>query len=524
MKELKLEELTVRQKLGMVMVASVGREEGLEYALELVRQHSIGAIWLNTHLDPDPERTKAKILEAADYPVLLISDAESGIGNYLIGRHNALGCTGSEELAYTFGKITAIEARRLGCNVICNPLLDMANGNSTCGGNVRSIGNNKETVARLAAAEARGLHDGGVLTVGKHYPGASDSGIDSHMAETSSKATVEELLDYALYPYQYLIDRGLLDGIMTKHTRYANIDPDYPASLSQKVINIIREHLGFEGFALTDALSMMGVVAKFGLNESKGLAIANGNDLALTWCDPREGYEALCECYDKGMIDDARLDEAVQRVLDAQHKTLIPPKYSEITEEDLEKFNRINSDSIYARADEGLSVAIPREGRHFFAVLTQSNVETDGKGRVTVDPLSKGWYRPMEIIKMLEEKFPNSTCFALSEFPPAYQNMNLLSQSLGYDDVVFITFFESAAYIGREQFTPRTISLIEAMQVTNRISTIVHFGNPYVLEDLPHVSRLILSPASADSAKAALNVLSGEYPAKGVMTYNVNLK
>lgn len=85
-------------------------------------------------------------------------------------------------------------------------------------------------------------------------------------------------------------------------------------------------------------------------------------------------------------------------------------------------------------------------------------------------------------------------------------------------------FFQGGPYIGYERFTPRIISLMEAMHVTNRISTVVYFGNPYVLEDLPHVSRVIIGTVSSDGVQAGLRVLAGEYPAKGTLTYDITLK
>jgi hypothetical protein len=43
---------------------------------------------------------------------------------------------------------------------------------------------------------AKGMHDGGVLTVGKHYPGGNNPlAIDSHMAESVCFQTEEELLE-----------------------------------------------------------------------------------------------------------------------------------------------------------------------------------------------------------------------------------------------------------------------------------------------------------------------------------------
>ena len=100
----------------------------------------------------------------------------------------------------------------------------------------------------------------------------------------------------------------------------------------------------------------------------------------------------------------------------------------------------------------------------------------------------------------------------------------LLSDSLDYDGVIFITFFQSACYVGRECLTSRIISLMEAMQVSGRISTILHFGNPYILEDVPHIPRVLIGTTSAAGVDAALEVQAGKRDAKGVLTYDVKLK
>jgi len=524
MKELNFHELSPRQKIGMTMVAAVRSKESFEFALDLVKKRSLGAIWINPAWDYEREAAMKAFKEAADYPILFVTDAESGLGEHQIGRHNAIGCTDSEELAYTFGKVTAIEARKLGVNMVCNPVLDMVNGNFVCGANIRSLGNDKHKVVRPAAAEAQGLRDGGVLTLAKHFPGSSTTGhIDSHMAETGSDATLEELFDYNLYPYKILLERGLLDGVMVRHTRFFKIDDQYPASLSRKVTGIIRD-MGFDGLCMTDALNMMGVLARFDREKVSGLAINAGNDLALPFEDSRTDYENLCKFYDEGLMDEEMLNAAVKRVLAAQHKVLSLPQDAQITPEDEENFARISADSVYARTDDGVAHSISKEGRHFFAILTPHDYGSGSNGEVPVDTLEKGWYRPKEIISFLSEKFPNSVCFAISEFPNPTQSWSLLDKSLGYDDVIFITYFQGGAYIGQERFTPRILSLMDAMQRTERISTVIHYGNPYVLEDLPHFSRVLIGTASADGVRAGLRVLAGEYPAKGSLTYDITLK
>ena len=78
--------------------------------------------------------------------------------------------------------------------------------------------------------------------------------------------------------------------------------------------------------------------------------------------------------------------------------------------------------------------------------------------------------------------------------------------------------------MGIEHFTPRIISTVEALQVDARISAVVHMGNPYVLEDLAHVPRIVIGCTSTESSLGVLEVLAGERKPMGVPTYNVNLR
>lgn len=523
-KELKFEELTLEQKLGMVTVASIRTQEDFEYTLELVKKRAIGAVWILPYQDYKRGESQRILKEAADYPLLFLADAESGMGSHLIGRQNAIGMTGSEELAYTFGKITAIEARRYGVNVVGNPILDMVSANAVCAATVRSIGGDKEKVAKLAAAIARGMHDGGVLTIGKHFPGKSPATahLDEHMVETWSDATVDELLEYNLYPYKYLIERDLLDGIMVEHTRFTKVDNDYPASLSKPVLDIARDKLNYKGFFVTDALEMFGIKTKFGQVRSRGLALSAGNELILGWYGAKHDYEALAECYKNGEITDEQLDRAVKVVLETQHKTMMLPEIPEITEEDEKNFARINKDSIYQRADEGIPLSVDKNSKPLFVIVTSMETRNDA-GKLSMDTMTLHWYKPEKIAARLEKEYPGCTVHAIKEYPTGGDIERVQSLVMDFDNVVLITYFNSSAGIGRERFTPRLVSLIEALQVTNEINTLLYFGNPFVLEEIPHVDRLIIDPTSEMSVEAGLDVLAGDYPAKGVMTYDVKL-
>ena len=537
MREIKFEELSLEQKIGFVMtplIADFNDPEktikNIEYVKNMVRNHSVGAIWVNFPFCKNFINIIKEIREIADYPLLIITDAENGLGEYKVGAHNAIGCTDNEELAYTFGKVTAATARQWGYNVVCDPVVDMAKGKSICGGNIRALGSDKEKVAALAKSIAKGMHDSGVLSIAKHYPGATnppDQGeplIDSHMAESTSKRTKEELLDYELYPYLELMKEDLLDGLMTSHCKLVNIDPDHPASLSKKVIDIIRDQ-GFDGIAITDGLNMMGVVAKYGVEPPYSLSIAAGNDLALPWkLRTDEVYDAMVKGFKDGLYTEDDLNRAVKRNLAAQHKvyemeSIIP----EITEKDKETFKKIAKKSVYAKTDDGVHIALDKKGKYCFFILTDIATELNDDGKVDVDTFDSEWYNPYLISKRIEETYPNSKVYALTQYPLPWRISRALSDSLDYE-VVFITYQKTQAYAGYECLSSRILSLMDAMQVSDRISTIVHFGNPYVLEDVPHIPRILIGGTYADSIDVAFDILEGKRPAEGKLTYDVKFK
>lgn len=520
-KELKFEDLTLDQKLGMVLIGGGGddslNEKNFENCLALIRKRALGAIWIG----PNHQDLIDRVKEVADYPILVFTDAENGMPGHFIGRHVALGYADDDRLAYLFGKVTGVIAKKMGYTNVCNPLLDMTTTNVPCGGTVRSLGGDKERVSTLAAAIAEGMHDAGIMTVGKHYPSVKDK-VDTHMAEGKSMLTEEELLDYNLYPYLQLMKKGLLDGIMTGHSKLPKIDDEYPASLSAKVTDVLRRQ-GFDGLMLTDALSMMGVVAKFGESGCRGLAIKGGNDLALVWKPIAPSYESMKEAYEKGVITPERLDEAVRRVLEAQHRSMEEPRCAEITPEEWEEYNTINSRSIAAITDPGLSTSIDPEGRHFFVILTEGDVRLE-ESKITVDTFSNKWYNPAAIAGRIKERFPHSGVMTINQFPSSGNNYDVLETNVHYDDVVFITFCESQAYIGRETYTTRFLSLIEALQITNRVTALVHFGNPFLLEELPHVPRILNGCLSFDCTMDAIDMLSGIGTPSGNIPYRIILK
>ena len=516
-RELDRSTLTARQKLGLLLCPMLKAEEKeIEDALTMIREHRLGAVWVSHNMKGRDEII-ARVKEAADYPILIMCDAEDGHPDHPIPGAIALSAANERaEYAYSFGRVTASAFAALGYNVICNPILDRRIRRASPGAQTRSISPDREVVARLGEAIIRGMHDGGTLSVAKHFPSPmKTTPHDTHLREGYSTDTKEELIEDALYPYRRLIEKDLIDGVMVGHKRLVNIDPDRPATLSRPVVDILRE-IGFEGFAITDALAMMAIVSRYGNTAPVPMSVEAGCDIPLITLPCKDAFSALCEAYDRGMITDARLDAAADHVLAAQHKVTLLPKGVDIRPEDVENLKRISRECISAVCAEGLTPAIPREGRHLFVLMTEGTVDL---AKLEYDAFASEWYNPRRIADTIRSLFPNSAVMTHPDHPNFAQNWHILRDQLAYDDVVYVTYYKSFCYIGRECLTPRTVDIMDALQSTDRIVAHLHFGNPYVATDAPYVPRVLLGCGSADCIDHTLRILAGEAECLGKQPY-----
>jgi beta-N-acetylhexosaminidase len=205
-----------------------------------------------------------------------------------------------------------------GVNLNLAPVLDVNNnpGNPVIG--ERSFGEDPEAVAGLGRAAVRGYLAGGVLPVGKHFPGHGDTDLDSHLTLPRVPHDRERLRRVELLPFRRAIEAGM-PAVMTAHVAFPAVEPGgLPATLSGPVLTgLAREELGFDGVIITDAMEMKAVSDCWGLGRATVMALAAGADLILlgeTRLAP-EAAAAVVDAVARGRLPEGRLDAAVRRVL-----------------------------------------------------------------------------------------------------------------------------------------------------------------------------------------------------------------
>ena len=138
---------------------------------------------------------------------------------------------------------------------------------------MRAWGEDPVTVSALIHSFNRGLASQGVLTCAKHFPGHGDTCIDSHLGLPILDHDLNRLKEFEFLPFKAAITSGV-DSVMSAHVLLPNIDSKYPATVSPKILNLLRENLFFDGLVVTDALIMESITKTYGSSEAAVMACA----------------------------------------------------------------------------------------------------------------------------------------------------------------------------------------------------------------------------------------------------------
>ncbi len=159
-------------------------------------------------------------------------------------------------LAKQVGFVLASELNACGMDFSFTPVLDLDYGQSSIIGD-RAFHRDPHAVSMLAHGLMLGLKKGGMLAVGKHFPGHGYIQTDSHLQKSVDKRRYGDLEMSDLIPFQRMINHGLA-GIMPAHVIYEAIDQK-PAGFSTFWLQrILRTELHFDGCIFSDDLSMRG--------------------------------------------------------------------------------------------------------------------------------------------------------------------------------------------------------------------------------------------------------------------------
>jgi beta-N-acetylhexosaminidase len=209
------------------------------------------------------------------------------------------------------------------------PVIDIfSNPKNTVIGD-RAFGTEPDIVSSLGVQTMKGLREGGIISVVKHFPGHGDTLVDSHIGLPTVEYEMNRLKNFEFKPFQAAIDNKA-DTVMVAHILMKAVDPENPASMSKVMItDILRNQLGLEGVAATDDMTMRAILDNYKIGVAVVKSVDAGSDIVLV-CHGFENQvnaiNALKASVKDGMITEERLNESVYRILKLKGKYAVSNK------------------------------------------------------------------------------------------------------------------------------------------------------------------------------------------------------
>ncbi|SFT89659.1 beta-N-acetylhexosaminidase [Halomonas saccharevitans] len=293
------------QMLGPVMLDLEGQsltpEEG-----ELLARPEVGGVILFARnivsaaqvraLSDEIRRIRPDLLLAVDQEGGRVQRLREGVTRLpamgRLGRDFAAQPEVTLRLCQDAGWLLGMEMAACGLDLSFAPVLDVDGGTSSVIGD-RSFSADPEAVASMGRAFLDGLHEAGMVGVGKHFPGHGGVAADSHHELPVDARPLEALHEHDLVPFARLAPR--LDALMPAHVVYSGFD-HRPAGFSPAWLGMLRESLGFKGAIFSDDLSMAGAAFAGTPGERARAALAAGCDMLLVCNDRAAALEVIEAC------------------------------------------------------------------------------------------------------------------------------------------------------------------------------------------------------------------------------------
>lgn len=317
-----LSKLTLEEKIGQLFLGRLYEDTALE---DITNYNLSGFILFDSNVNNKDKNSLSSLLSSyqkeSKVPLFIAIDEEGGtvnrISNYSAFRESPFL---SPKDLYKLGGYEKVESdtlekidllKSIGINLNLAPVADISTSSEDYIFE-RSFSENEAEVSKYISIVTNLMNEKSMGSTLKHFPGYGGN-LDTHTGLSIDDRSLEELESKDLKPFIAGVKSGA-SSILVSHNIISKVDSDYPASLSPKINNIIREYLDFDGVVITDDLRMDAIDSYIGSNVSAILAINAGNDLLIA-SDYNLQIPIVIEAVKNGEINMDRINEAALRVI-----------------------------------------------------------------------------------------------------------------------------------------------------------------------------------------------------------------
>ncbi len=327
-----LAQMTLEQKVGQMVQAEIQSVTPSD-----VRDYHLGSVLNGGGSHPHGSRTAtvAEWLALADafydasvdtsqggaaIPVIWGTDAVHGHNNVrgatLFPHNIGLGATRNPELIQRIGEVTALEVAATGIDWTFAPTLAVVR-DDRWGRTYEGYSEDPEIVREYAGRMITGLQGSGsspdflnashVVATAKHFLG--DGGTNQGVDQGDNLSSEQELLD--IHAQGYL--SALESGVQTVMASFNSWRGEKVHHNSHLLTEVLKERLGFNGYVIGDWNGHAQVPGCS--NDSCPQAINAGVDMIMVPEDWKAFFENTVRQARAGEIEEARIDDAVRRIL-----------------------------------------------------------------------------------------------------------------------------------------------------------------------------------------------------------------
>ena len=551
-----LRHLTLDEKIGQMFMADanaifMNRDSAVYRQLEHhIRDNKVGGIILFRSDVWATAMLTNRFQALSKLPLLISADLEMGLGMRLNETpwwppNMAVGATGDATYARLQGEITAREARAIGINWLYAPVADVNNNPANPVINVRSYGEDPQTVARFVSAFVEGAQAAGAMACVKHFPGHGDTATDSHIGLPVVDVSRARLDRLELVPFRAAI-KARAGSIMSAHISLPQIETaaaapvrtlsageqanaeftsqteasaprvTKPATLSATVLTgILRGDLQFGGLIVSDAMNMAGVAARYDAARAAIEAIKAGIDVIEKSPDIDAAIRGVKEAVARGEITEARINASVEKILRAKAALGLNERRL-VSLENVDREVDATSHNAIAQEIAERSMTLVRDEARLVPLNLKPDLRVlnitlaDDDAAFTTQPFLAELRRRISNVS-------NVTIELRSSEAEIKRLTDRLEKEPGSFDVIILSSLARArSGKGTVSLPANEQRLAEELTRRNLPLVVISFGNPYLLTALPAAGTYLAAYSPFPfSQRAAARALLGETDVTG---------
>ena len=205
--------------------------------------------------------------------------------------------TWNESLLEDAGRVIGRETRALGCSLLLGPKINL-HRHPLNGRSFETFSEDPWLAGLLGAAVIRGIQSEGV---GSCVKAVAANNQQRNQESISSDVAERPLRELYLRAFELAIAHGHPSAVMTS---YNKLNGEYPSESRRLLSDIIKGEWDFPGMIVSDWRATHGIKA-----------LAAGLDLEMPGPGKHLHQQGVLDALDQGIVDEAALDDAVERIL-----------------------------------------------------------------------------------------------------------------------------------------------------------------------------------------------------------------